>query len=67
MNVWLIGGFAGLGILIVFLTQPYAGDISNLSYFSYYGEPSIGIVILLLLGISGFAFFKAFQETNKKK
>jgi hypothetical protein len=67
MNTWLIGGFAGLGILIIFLTQPYAGEISNLSFFSAYGEPSIGIVILLLLGVSGFAFFKASKESNKKK
>lgn len=67
MNSWIIGGFAGLGLLVVFLTSPYNGTFSTLSYLTYYGDPGIVIVILLLLGASGFSFYKGLQETEKKK
>ena len=71
MNTWIIGGFGSLGLLVLFLTSSYNGNISNLTYLGYYGdpgfqEPGVLILTLLLAGVAGFSFYKGIQETNKK-
>jgi hypothetical protein len=72
MNVWIIGGYGSLGLLVLFLTSSYRGGISNLQALGYFGswgfeDPSILILTLFLLGVSGASFYKGMKETNKKK
>jgi hypothetical protein len=71
MNVWLIGGFGGIVLLVFFLTQPVSqGGVSNLSILT--GCPQCtqqsGIAgvtgILVLLTIA--AFVMASKKSNKE-
>jgi hypothetical protein len=66
MNVWALGGFAGVGFLVFFLTQTYgSSEKSNLYFLAERGEPAIALVVLALLAITGFAFYMAVKQPNK--
>ena len=71
MNIWLIGGFGGIGLLVFFLTQPvFQGGASNLSILT--GCPQCtqqtgiaGVTVILVLLIIA-AFVMASKESNKE-
>ena len=70
MNIWIIGGFGGIGLLVFFLTQPvFQGGASNLSILTGCPECTqqsgiagvTGILVVLIIA----AFVMAYKESNK--
>ncbi len=68
MNIWLLGGFAGIVLLVVFLTQPIAqGGPSNLFVLTNYGDNGIATVIGVLVVLIIAAFVMAFNNSQNSK
>ncbi len=68
MNTWLIGGFVGIGLLVIFLMQPIAqGGPSNLFVLTNYGDNGIATVIGVLTLVIIASFVMAFSNSQNRK